>query len=214
MTSGVKTVSFDTWRVGWIGLLLACMAPGAWAFDLGELMGLLSNNRSGQARFVEQRFVQGLDQPLESRGTLSFVAPDRFTRTTLSPRSESMAVEGNAVLLQRGSRSRSMALDASPEVAAIVEAVRGTLSGDGQALQRHFKPQLGGDMAGWDLLLVPRDVRLAGQVSHIRIGGRRNEVRSVEVQLADGDRSLMRIEPVALATGAASAPGAASQPAP
>jgi hypothetical protein len=57
---------------------------------------------------------------------LSFVAPDRFTRQTLEPMAEMMTVEGNTITLKRSGRSRQMAMDAVPEVAALIAAIRGT----------------------------------------------------------------------------------------
>ena len=176
--------------------LLWSLCSAAQALELTEVMGLLAQAKSGEARFTEQRFVQGLNQPLRASGTLSFTAPDRFTRQTLEPRAEAMSVEGNTVTLTRNGRSRQMALDSMPEMAAVVEAVRGTLVGDGAALQRHFKPSLSGGLGQWALQMAPLDARLAGQVRQITIGGQRGEVRSVEVTMADGDRSVMAIEPV------------------
>lgn len=158
-------------------------------------MGLLAQTKSGEARFVEQRHVQGLGKPLQSSGTLSFTAPSRFARQTLSPRPEAMVVDGNQVTLTRNGRSRQMALDAVPEMALLVQAVRGTLTGDGAALRQAFKLTLNGQAAQWSLQLEPQDARLASAVSYIHVTGRRGELRGVEVQLADGDRSVMTIEP-------------------
>lgn len=177
------------------GLMAGWCAP-AQALELPELMALLAQKRSGEARFTEQRQVKGLDAPLASSGTLSFVAPDRFTRRTLAPRPESMVVEGNIVTLTRGGRSRSMALDASPEMEAIVESVRGTLTGNAVSLQQHFKVGVSGSTEQWLLELKPATPRLAVMLETVRIVGRRGELSSVEMRLADGDRSLMQIEPL------------------
>ena len=171
--------------------------PARAAFGFNELMGTLAQRRSGEARFVEQRFVSVLDQTLTYTGTLSFTAPDKLARHTLTPRPESFVVEGNQLTLQRGERVRRVTLDSVPELAAMVEAMRGTLAGDGAALQRYFKPTVRGAAARWTLTLVPLDFRLLGVVRELRIDGQRADVRVVEVQLADGDRSVMTIEPVA-----------------
>jgi outer membrane lipoprotein-sorting protein len=192
-------------------VMAAAFALPAHALDLPELMALLAQKRSGEARFTEQREVKGLDAPLASSGTLSFAAPDRFTRKTTAPRPESMVVEGNIVTLTRNGRTRSMALDASPEMEAIVEAVRGTLTGNATSLQQHFKLSLAGTPEQWTLELKPATPRLAVMLDSVRIGGRRSELRTVEMRLADGDRSLMQIEPVA-APLTAPAAAAASRP--
>jgi hypothetical protein len=176
------------------------------ALELGELMAELSQRRAGEARFVEQRFVSGLDQTLQYSGTLSFTAPDRLARHTLTPRPESFVVEGNKLTLERGGRTRQLMLDAQPELAAMVAALRGTLSGDASALRQHFKAAPTGTLAQWSLTLVPLDERLLGVVRQLRIDGRQSDLHTVEVQLADGDRSVMAIEPVAPPKARAASP--------
>jgi hypothetical protein len=179
----------------------------AWAtFGFDELMATLAQRRSGEVRFAEQRFVSGLDQTLEYTGTLSFTAPDRLARNTLTPRPESFVVEGDQLTLRRGDRVRRVALDSVPELAAMVAAMRGTLSGDGTVLQRYFKPTVQGAAARWTLTLEPLDIRLLGVVRLLRIDGFRADVRVVELQLADGDRSVMTIEPIAPASARRATP--------
>lgn len=187
-----------------LGAATAASAAGP-PLELPELMALLARQRSGDARFTELRYVQGLDQPLEASGTLSFAAPDRFTRHTLKPRPESMVVNGNTLTLTRSGRSRSFSLDATPELVALVEAVRGTLTGNAQTLTRYFRTTLAGSAEKWTLDLVPADNRLAGQVRSVRIAGQQGALYSIEMLLVGGDRSVMSIEPLP-AGSAASAP--------
>ncbi len=89
MISGLKTRLESTRRVVLTAMLLAGVSA-AWGFEMPDLDGLLAKQKSGEARFTEQRFVRGMDGPLESSGTLSFSAPDKLTRRTLTPRPESM----------------------------------------------------------------------------------------------------------------------------
>ena len=178
-------------------LALAPSAALAEAFDLGALTALLGGVKSGEATFVETRRIEMLDRTLQSSGRLSFKAPDSFVRETLKPRQEKLAVDGNTLTMSLGDRSRTMQLDASPEAAVIVEAIRGTLTGNRNTLKRLFETTVSGDARAWTLKLVPRDLRLRGQVSAVEVSGRDAMTREVKVQLADGDRSVMTIEPVA-----------------
>jgi hypothetical protein len=177
--------------------LLVGAAPAFANFGFDELMVTLAQRRSGEAQFVEERFVSVLDRTLHYSGTLSFTAPDRLARMTLTPRPESFIVEGNQLTLQRGERVRRLALDSMPELAAMVAAMRGTLGGDSSVLQRYFKPTVQGVAARWTLTLVPLDFRLLGVVRLLRIDGQHADLRVVELQLADGDRSVMTIDPIA-----------------
>jgi hypothetical protein len=184
-----------------LALVSALGAAPAWAaFDLPELMTLLAKQKSGEARFTEQRFVHGLEGPLDASGTLSFDAPDKLVRRTLSPRIETMAVEGNTLTLSRGGRNRTLALDSMPELLGLVEAMRGTLTGDGATLQRYFKSTVAGSAAKWTLDLVPMDSRLAAQVRSMRISGRASDVLGLDMEFVGGDRSSMNITPGAGAT--------------
>lgn len=184
------------WRLA-LGVLLLLLAQSALAaFGLQELTSLLAQRKSGEARFSEERFVSGIDGPLRAGGTLSFIAPDRFARVTTEPRPESMVVDGNQLILKRGSRTRQMALDALPEVTALIEAVRGTLTGNAVSLDRHFRIRVEGGPAQWTMTLVPRDERLATQVRELKITGMAGDLRVVELWLAGGDRSVMVIDPL------------------
>ena len=62
---------------------------------------------------------------------------------------------------------------------------------------RREKLEVSGSAERWSLELVPRDLRLRGQVASVRVSGHGATVREVQVLLADGDRSTMTIEPLA-----------------
>ncbi|KWT65677.1 MULTISPECIES: LolA-related protein [unclassified Variovorax] len=194
MTSGSK-IRIERW-CRWLLAALAFTASSAWAFDLPELMGLLARQKNGEARFTEQRFVRGIEGPLDASGTLSFQAPDRLTRRTLTPRPETMSVDGNTLTLSRSGRTRTMTLDSMPELLGMVEAMRSTLNGNAQTLRRYFRSTLTGTADKWALDLVPIDERLAAQVRSLRLTGRAGEVLGVEMEFIGGDRSVMAITPV------------------
>ncbi|WP_076997139.1 LolA-related protein [Variovorax sp. KK3] len=193
MISGSK-IRLERW-CRWLVAALCLTASSAWALDLPELMGMLAKQKSGEARFTEQRFVRGLEGPLDASGTLSFQAPDKMTRRTLTPRPESMVVDGNSLTLSRGGRTRTLTLDSMPELLGLVEAMRGTLSGNTQSLQRYFRSTVSGSADKWALDLAPVDERLAAQVRSLRLTGRAGEVLGVEMEFIGGDRSVMTITP-------------------
>ena len=175
----------------WLPAPLRAQAP----FTLAQLMQTLAQVKAGEASFTEKRVVAMLERPLESSGRLSFEAPDTFVRETLKPRRERMAIVGNTLTMSQGSRTRSMPLDALPEAAVILEAIRGTLTGNREALERHFSASVSGDAQRWTLELVPREPRLREQVVSVRVAGQLAALREVTVLMADGDRSVMSIEP-------------------
>jgi outer membrane lipoprotein-sorting protein len=183
------------------GLLLAALAslPGAsatTAWSIDALMQALSKNRGGTAHFVERKYLAVLDTPIESTGELVYKAPDRLERHALTPRRESMVLDGDALTLTRESGSLHMNLRDYPDAAALIESIRSTLAGDQATLARNYRLGLSGPREGWTLDLSPADQRIAELVLRIRIEGHAGQIDTVDILQADGDRSVMTITPV------------------
>ena len=177
------------------GLFLAASVSSAnAAWDLQQLMQNLSQNKSGQATFVEKKYIAVLDKPVQSSGDLLYTAPDRLEKRTLKPKPESMLVNGNELVVERGRQKHRVQLQNYPELAAFIDSIRGTLAGDLKALERNYQLSLEGTAERWTLQLVPVGEKMRVVVQHIRISGIADDVRSVEITQADGDRSLMTIE--------------------
>jgi outer membrane lipoprotein-sorting protein len=179
---------------------ILCMAAGlqplhalAAGWDIEQLMQTLAAVRSARATFTEKKFISLLDKPVESSGELVYVAPSRFVKRTLQPKPETMVLEGNTLTLERDGRKRTLQLQEQPEVAALVDSVRGTLAGDRKTLERSFSLALEGSAGQWTLLLTPRSASAQRFVREIRIAGAGDALRSVETQQTDGDSSLMTI---------------------
>ncbi len=194
---GLRRRAGSWWHAALLGAAMALVAQPVSALEVKALMALLAGTPEGKATFVEERTVTGFDAPMTASGELYFKAPHVFERRTLKPSAESMLVNGNTMTLARGGRSRQMALNAAPEAAAIVGAVRGTLVGDAKTLEQYFRLSLSGQADAWLLDLVPRDGSLSASVRQVQMRGSQGVVRGVEIWFANGDRSLMTITPLA-----------------
>lgn len=179
-----------------LALGLLALPLHAQAFDLPELARLMSQVKSGEAVFTEKRSVAMLERTLESSGRLTFSAPDTFVRETLKPRPEKVSVVGNTLTLTSGNRTRTLRLDAVPEAAVMTEAIRGTLTGNRQAIERNFIANVSGQPQRWTMELVPIEPQVRELVRSVQIAGQQSWVREVTVVMADGDRSVMSIEQV------------------
>ena len=177
-----------------LALAAALLAAPAWAgWDLDQLMQALAANRVSRATFVEKKHIAMLDAPVTSSGELLFTPPDRLERRTLKPRPESVVLEGGVMTMTRGQRQMVLRLQDYPAIGALTESIRATLAGDRQALDRHYTLKLEGAEPRWALVLTPREARTRAFVLEIRIEGERGEVRTVEIEQSDKDRSVMTI---------------------
>jgi outer membrane lipoprotein-sorting protein len=164
-------------------------------WDLTQLMHDLRQVKTARSRFVERRYLAILNAPLESSGTLVYIAPARLEKHTLSPRQESLTIDGDTLLIENketGQR-RQLALEEQPVVGAFVESIRATLAGDLETLHRFYEVSLEGDANRWRLRLKPTAPRMREVISEIRLSGNGTWVGVIEILDAGGDRSVMTI---------------------
>lgn len=178
-------------------LMLASLTVHGAEWGVDQLMESLAQIRSNRATFTEKKFIAILDRPLESSGELLYVAPDRLEKRTLKPRPESMILERDMLLLERGRQKHRLQLSEQPELAAFIDSIRGTLAGDRKALERNYRLSLEGSAEQWTLQLQPLHEKMLAVIKHVRMAGTRDAVHSIEISHADGDRSLMQIERMA-----------------
>jgi len=167
--------------------------PAAW--DVQRLMRELAQVKTANARFIERRHLAILTAPLESSGTLVYVAPDRLEKHTLRPRPESLVLERNELTVESKERNqrRTLVLQDYPVIWAFVESIRSTLAGDLPTLSRFYQVGLDGGERRWRLSLIPSEPRMQDVVSEIRISGDRSWINAIEMIETGGDRSLMTI---------------------
>ncbi|HKQ26631.1 MAG TPA: LolA-related protein [Burkholderiales bacterium] len=181
------------------GTHVAGREPGAQqnaaGWDVQQLMRELGAVKRSQARFVERKYLKVLKAPLELRGTLTYVAPGNLEKRTLSPKPETLMIDGDLLTIESAARNerRTLRLQDYPVLWAFVESIRSTLSGDIAALERFYRVELEGNRARWRLYLVPRDAEMRAVINLINISGSRDKLERIEVQEAKGDRSVTTI---------------------
>ncbi len=178
-----------------LSMFLLGLHPAAPAgqFTVAELMSAFADNTYGTASFSEKKYISMLDIPVESSGELLFAPPARLEKRTLKPKPETLVLDGDALTIERQAKKHTLQLKDYPEMAAMIVGIRATLAGDREALEQVYRLDLEGNRDRWTLMLTPRDSRVAFMLAHIRMDGTRAEVRTVEIVLADGDRSVMTV---------------------
>lgn len=176
--------------------ILALVARGtatAADWNVARLMQDLAQQRGGKLTFSEKKYIALLDRPVESSGELVYQPPARLEKRTLKPNVESLVLDGDVLVVERGKQKYTLQLQQYPEITAIVGSIRNTLAGNLEALERQYRVDLQGSPERWSLTLLPSDARIAAIVQRIQIFGTRDELRQIEMLQADGDRSVMQI---------------------
>jgi outer membrane lipoprotein-sorting protein len=178
------------------GLLFLIALPAFAAFDVGQLMNELAKHKGGKAKFVEKKTISLLDKPVVSTGEMSYIAPAYLEKRTLTPKPEILILDKDMLSIERDKQKLSINLSNQPEALAFIDSIRGTLTGNRAALEKNYGLYLSGTSDKWVLTLLPSEPKIAALVLRIVVSGSKNQIRSIEYLQADGDRSLMTIEPL------------------
>jgi hypothetical protein len=180
-------------------LSLALLLPAAVRGEPQGLDGLLArmaSTRGVAARFHERREVELLVEPLESRGNLYFVPPDRMARFTTEPAFSSLIVQKDSVRFREAEGAESVDLSGSPMARAFVDNFMAIFGGDREKLLRAYRAELTEQDGAWELTLTPLHPPLARFLERVVLRGDGAGMREMEVRDVDGDRTLTAFEAV------------------
>ncbi|GGI20038.1 LolA-related protein [Oxalicibacterium faecigallinarum] len=190
----MRATSFVTRTLGITILAVGCNLAHAADWTMDQLMASLAQTKPAKVNFVEKKYISTLDRPVESSGEMFYTPPDKLEKRTIKPKPERMLLERDMITLERGKHKFAIDLNESPELAALIESIRATLAGDRRSLELNYVVALTGTREQWKLALTPSNLQARQKVKRITLSGTAGEVREVEVQQADGDRSVMTIE--------------------
>jgi hypothetical protein len=176
------------------GLALWLGASGAIAFDLEALMAALAKVDRSEVAFEETRQLSVLAAPLVRRGTLIYVRPDRLEMHVVSPFPETTEVVGSLVRVTSSEQRREWDLTGQPAAMAWIEAIRASLAGDAATLARLFRIELTGTADAWQMMLEPRDARVAAALRRVLVQGRHVQLATIEIIDRQGDRVVIALK--------------------
>ncbi len=164
-------------------------------WNIDTLLRGIARRRSGTTQFTETRHLAVLSQPVQSRGTLKFAAPDFLEMATTAPVPQTVTVRGDSLCIAAAQGPGCMQLSAHPQVASFITAIRAALSGDRAALQRDYDLALSGRPEQWTLSLTPRQA--GGPIRSILIQGGAAIIEQIQILNSNNDQSVIAIRPTA-----------------
>ena len=176
-------------------LLLPVVASGE-VLDLDGLLARMASTRGVAARFHERREVKLLVEPLESRGALYYVPPDRMARFTTEPAFSSLIVQQGSVRFREAEDAPDVDLSGSPMARAFVDNFMAIFGGNKDKLLRTYRAELTERDGAWELVLAPLHPPLSRFLERVVLRGDGSGMREMEVRDVDGDRTLTAFEAV------------------
>ncbi len=175
--------------------LLAALALGADApapagsLTLAELLGHMATTRGVVAEFREVKLLALLDAPLETRGTLYFVPPDKLARVTSSPAATRLLLSGDHMRFEDEAGASDIDLSANPVARQFAHNLIVLWRGDRAALEAIYRLEFSAVGSAWKLGLAPRSAPLSTFIKEIRIAGEGPAIRDMDLVETDGDRT-------------------------
>lgn len=158
-------------------------------------MARLARPAERRATFVEEKSFAALNAPLRAEGRLEYRRPGHLEKITERPQFESLVVDGDRLVVSAGNDPpRVVGLDGQPEVRALVDTIRGAVSGDLALLRRIYDVSASGTAQDWTVVLHPRDPAVAKLVSEVRLTGG-GDLRSIRSVAPNGDTDTLTITP-------------------
>jgi len=178
-----------------IGAATLLFAPLAVAsdFSLQSVFDSLAKRSPSTTRFVEQKKIAEFEAPIESTGELSYQAPARLEKRTLTPEAESLILDDDMLIVERGEFRREIPVADMPAIGAFVASLRGFVSGNLENVQQAFELTLSGDTKKWTIHGKPVESAVARIVETIEVSGSDGQLSVFAVALTSGDSSILTL---------------------
>ena len=175
-----------------LGLL--CLSSLAHAFDLQQLSDQLAKPAVVQGRFIQEKHLRALPQPLISKGRF-VLAKDAWLLWLLeTPLKQDYRINATGIA-RRETVGGTSVWKAVPNKNAGAEQNRlflAVLQGDSSGLQRDFELKLQGEANAWHLTLTPRSLLLQQVFKQINIDGG-ELVQRIELLETQGDSTVLKM---------------------
>jgi hypothetical protein len=163
---------------------------------LHSLMSGMASARGVVAEFREVKQLRLLRSPLESRGRLDFIPPDRLVRRTREPAEATLWIDGDRVRFQDAAGAEPTDLSGDPSARHFVDNFVVIFSGNLAELQRRYETEFTAAAPRWSLVLVPRDPLVQRFVASISLRGEGERLYEMVLLENDGDRTTTTFESV------------------
>lgn len=173
-------------------------AAASAGIDAAGLVAGLKRATPARTPYTEVRFSGLLDRPLILRGELEYLGPGKLGKRVDTPYREQTTVADGVASVRRGDRApRTFSLSQAPELEGFLRGFAALLGGDATALARDFDLAASGNEKSWQLVLKPRDRRLAMRVSTIEVDGSGGTPQCFRTRDRDGDVSVLLVDALA-----------------
>jgi hypothetical protein len=156
------------------------------------LMHHMSRTSGVKARFRESKEVRLLSNPIETRGEIFFIPPDRFARHTSEPGHTTLVIDGESLRFDDEIGDEKIDLSSDPIARQFVDNFTVLFNGDLPELRRRYQIRFQADDERWELVLDPSAKTLRRYLRSITLRGDGPALSEMIVVETDGDTTTTR----------------------
>lgn len=164
-------------------------AETAKSLTLDELLRQMAATPGVVAEFREVKQLAMLEAPLEARGTLYFMPPDRLARVTRLPAVTRLVLDGSRMRFEDATGGSDVDLADNPVARHFADNLMAIWRGDRARLEKLYALEFRAEAARWELALAPRGAPLDRFIASIHLRGDGAELREMDLVERDGDRT-------------------------
>lgn len=166
--------------------------------ELRDVLSRTTVTPPARVAFHEERHNPMLETPLELTGYLEYIEVGVLRKVVLTPVEQAFLIQADHVVIERGGQVRTLSLNKSRALKAILGAVEAILSGEAEKLESEFDYELSGTADSWSVQLTPTSRRIAKQLTGLHVIGDGESAMSIRFDLSDGEwhqLNILRDEP-------------------
>jgi hypothetical protein len=166
--------------------------------ELNHLLDRIRVEPPARVPFTEQRKNRLLKEPMVLTGYLAYPEAGRLEKVIETPFREALRVDGDEISIERDGERRRISLRNRKSMRVMLASIEAIMASGSATLESYFDATVSGDAAHWRIELLPRDRRLARQLSRMEVSGG-EQVDSIRFEMPDEEWQLLQIrhhEPV------------------
>lgn len=169
-------------------------STAAWAFSVQDVSAVLQKSAGTQGRFIQQRYLRALEQPMTSSGSFVLLPGKGLLWQMQQPFATVLRVRYDGVMRWTGSSwVRQGAATGAAVQSRQVGLFLDVLSGNTQGLQSQFDLTLSGTAERWQIRLVPKTALMQQIFTHIVIAGDQR-IQQIELHEKQGDKVVLALK--------------------
>lgn len=178
-------------------VLLLGVGPSAFGkevWTVSKLLNQIANHKGFIYNYTETKYMSFFQDPMQSKGILVFRNPDFLQKQVTHPSYDNFKIIGDKLIISRQDKpKREVLLSNYPELLALAESLRATLSGKQDTLKKYYSVKLRGSRSSWQLTLTPTDIDLVEIIEFVEIRGKNEFLQQVTIKEVGGDKSVLKL---------------------